>query len=236
MLVDDFNIEEFLNKGYYSGKNVELMENKYTFQRHFKNLLSLSETKENYYYVYGVNKPHGDGVPDLPPGSLKESQISERDKYVSKYNADVYQKWWIFDPGSDLTFSFKTYLRTQIEKFIHKIYPDLENNIYHNDSITLYENGDFSGFHADGQTPGRKCVILIYLSPEEWFNDGGGELVIRNKENILESVKPIDSNFCLLDCSKHDLEHGVSVVKNDFKRFTYVNFIYNKQEFEEQKK
>jgi hypothetical protein len=114
------DIQEFLSKGYYVGKVNELIDNGTLLKRYTKNLLDLSQTKENYVYVYGVNKPVGDGIPDLPPGSLKEHQVKERDEYVQKYNANVYQKWWIFDPNSDLTFSLKIFLQI----FIHNSYLD----------------------------------------------------------------------------------------------------------------
>lgn len=229
------DIEEFLSKGYYVGKVNELIDNGTLLKRYTKNLLDLSQTKENYVYVYGVNKPVGDGIPDLPPGSLKEHQVKERDEYVQKYNANVYQKWWIFDPNSDLTFSLKIFLQKYVEDLVTQIYPDLKNNIYHNDSITLYEEGDFCGYHADGKTPGRKCVILLYLTDESSYNDGGGELNIKKDGVILSSTLPTNLNYCLMDCSLHDLEHEVAKVKNGFKRYTYVNFIYNKTELEEEK-
>ena len=130
----------------------------------------------------------------------------------------------------------RNYFRKQIEKFIPNIYTDLKNNITHVDSLTFYKDGDFIENHVDGENMGRRCVILIYLSDETDYetdheNDGGGQLIIKtNDEEIY--IDPIKENFVILDFTKNNLQHAVSPVKNGFKRYTYVDFIYNKKEYD----
>jgi len=125
----------------------------------------------------------------------------------------------------------RTFLEKKVEAFVVKLYPELENNILHQNAFTIYENGDFIEPHIDGQDSSRKCVILIYLSYEKDYIDGGGELVIlENDKKVV--VSPINSNYALLDFSKNNPNHAVNEVKNDFVRYTYIDFIYNKKEFE----
>ena len=74
-------------------------------------------------------------------------------------------------------------------------------------------------------------MILIYLSDEKDYINGGGELVIE-ENNVRIEVKPINSYYAILDFSRNNPNHAVNPVKNDFRRFTYIDFIYNKQKFE----
>lgn len=220
---------ELQTKGYYVGQTSEIIDTMDLFKNHINNLKGISITKERYRYVYSVNKPFipHELIPDLKPGTLIESEIKERDEFVKKYDADVTQKWWILIDEDRVVNDLKFYLRDKIENFIFDLYPDLKDNIHHNDSITLYEEGDFNTTHVDGNSNGRRCVVLIYLSDEKDYNDGGGELVINNF-----SVTPLNYNYCIMDCQNHDLPHSINKIKNGFKRFTYVNFIYNKKDFE----
>lgn len=220
---------ELQTKGFYVGSIDEIIDDTDLFKNHINNLKNISLTKQHYRYIYSVNKPSipNMSIPDLKPGNLTEDEIKERDEFVEKYNADVIQKWWILLDENKTSNDLKIYLRKKIEKFIFDLYPDLINNIHHNDSITLYEEGDYMNTHVDGNSNGRKCVVLIYLTDEEEYHDGGGDLVVDGT-----IVKPLSYNFCIMDCLNHDLPHSVSKVKNGFKRFTYVNFIYNKTEFE----
>ena len=67
-------------------------------------------------------------------------------------------------------------------------------------------------FHRDGFNISRYCVILIYLSDEKNYNDGGGELVIE-ENGVREVIKPVKGNFCILDFTRNNPNHAVNVVK-----------------------
>jgi len=49
-------------------------------------------------------------------------------------------------------------------------------------------------------------------------------------------VKPIKGKFCILDFTRNNPNHSVEMVKNDFRRFTYINFFYNKIEWLDENK
>ena len=73
-------------------------------------------------------------------------------------------------------------------------------------------------------------MILIYLSYEKDYNDGGGQLIIEENK-IRTTVLPINDNFCVLDFTQNNPEHAVEAVKNNFRRFTFIDFIYEKDFF-----
>jgi Rps23 Pro-64 3,4-dihydroxylase Tpa1-like proline 4-hydroxylase len=124
----------------------------------------------------------------------------------------------------------KEYFEELSENFITKLYPDYLGNVSHVSNFTLYENGDFIQKHRDGKNEGRICVILIYLSHEKDYNDGGGQLIIEENK-IRTTVLPINDNFCVLDFTQNNPEHAVEAVKNNFRRFTFIDFIYEKDFF-----
>jgi Rps23 Pro-64 3,4-dihydroxylase Tpa1-like proline 4-hydroxylase len=127
----------------------------------------------------------------------------------------------------------KSYFREKIEKFISNIYPDLKDNTFHIDSLTLYTDGDFIENHADGENAGRRCVVLIYLSDSiDYKNEDGGKLILNINDEETYYIDPIKENFVILDFTKNNLNHSVSAVKNEFKRYTYIDFIYNKKDYE----
>ena len=95
------------------------------------------------------------------------------------------------------------------------------DNVAHGDNVTLYEDGDFSRMHKDGQNIGRHAVILIYFGDNH--NDSGGEFVFGTDDK----VAPVTGNFVMLDFTKNNPEHGVEIVKNGFKRITYIDFVAN---------
>jgi hypothetical protein len=59
---------------------------------------------------------------------------------------------------------------------------------------------------------------------------GGGKLIIDNGDTK-EEVLPIKYNFTILDFTENDINHSVEVVKNNFRRFTYIDFVYNESEY-----
>ena len=227
-----FIVNDFLNTSYYVGNTSEIFSDLNEFKYQISRLKKSSQDKTHYSYRYEYK------LPDKPGGhydvSIKEDKIEERRKYIEENNGKTVQKWWEVTSFDNNITSARNYFQQEVEKFMVKLYPELENNILHQDGFTIYENGDFIEPHTDGQDPARKCVILIYLSEENDYIDGGGELVIEENKHRIE-VKPIDTNYAILDFSRNNPNHAVNEVKNNFVRYTYIDFIYNKQMFENRK-
>lgn len=216
---------QLLEKGYYIGKVEEVIKDSITFQKMIDKLILLSEDKKlmyNYRHVIRMHPEFGERC------SIDE--IDARKKLVQDNNWTIAQQWYetVYTPENTEIFQF---FRNTVAEFVSTLYPELNStNIRFNDSFTLYEDGDFIENHNDGGynlNQGRLCVILIYLSDEKDYS-GGGKFILKDKE-MYEEILPIKGNFVVLDFTKHDLFHEVEEVKNNFRRFCYINFIYNKE-------
>jgi hypothetical protein len=226
-----FDILSYLEKGYYVGKNRDIVTDIDVFNSTVKSLQDISLVKEdNYVFVHSVNDVYVDGVKlnILKPGPLKPEDVPERLEYVKKYNADVFQRYWLFNESKgQILEKYKSYFRKIVESFLPTIYPELKDNFIHRDAITMFTKSDYQTSHRDGMNEGRKCVILIYLSdPSKYIS--GGELNVK-EDGLHVVIAPTSENFCLLDCTMHNLNHYVSEVVDDFQRLAYVNFVYTKE-------
>jgi hypothetical protein len=163
--------------------------------------------------------------PDVPFSSNR-SRLAELESIIKEKNLHLWQKWYRLSSGDHM---LKPFFRNTILKFVMDAYPEIspeKKNIFFNDSITLYEDGNFINPHSDGNdNKGRLCVVLMYLSKKgNWTEENGGEFLIGEK-NI--AVPPVRGTYIMLDFASHDLEHAVNMVKGAFKRFTYISFVYN---------
>jgi len=228
-------MNELFKNGYYVGKTSEIIDNFEVFYKNINELIDISNKDNIFKYRFDLFLEDVKLPEEVPGGigriHIDEEFISERSEYVIKNNIRVFQRWGETPLVLNQITGLKNYFRSIVESCLVKIYPDLENNFHHTDSFTLFKNGDFIIPHNDGENMGRRCVILIYLSHKEHYNEGGGELVI-NSKNFKEEVVPINENFCILDFSCNNSNHSVNLVKNDFKRYTYIDFVYNKNEME----
>jgi GDP-L-fucose synthase len=224
----EFNInnDKFFSEGYYIGKTEEIIDDSIEFDEIIKASRKDEVTKEDYLYRfdYRISSPE-----EQYEWKISLDKIAERDRYVKEKGFETIQRWYESIPGRKQ--EQLDYFRKIIESMMPSIYPDLKDNVAHNDNFTIYENGDFIELHADGKNYGRYCVVLIYLSSRDEYNDGGGKLIVGDK-----SVEPLKENFVILDFTKNNIDHAVEVVRNNFRRITYIDFVYNKQMIEEDKK
>jgi len=221
------SVNDFLKLGYYVGNTNELTTNKVEFFDKIDLLIKSSETKDIYKYRldYNIFGPH-----ENYKIHLTEDEIPLRDQYIIDNNRKVGQRWWESQGPSYTLDRLTEYFEGISENLIGKLYPEYIGNMAHVSNFTLYENGDFIEKHRDGKNEGRICVILIYLSYEKDYNDGGGQLIIEENK-IQTTVLPINDNFCVLDFTENNPEHEVNAVKNNFRRFTFIDFIYSKDIF-----
>jgi GDP-L-fucose synthase len=220
----EFLINDYLYDGYHIGKMTELISDMSEFSRLSNEFMVGADRNAEYF---GYRYEYNDGGLNLPyKKTIKNFEIAERTKLVQEKGYKEIQKWGEFFLGSEY-FPIMSFMRKNVEEYVSKIYPDLIDNFQHQDSITLYENGDFIEPHTDGMNHARYCVVLAYLSNPEDYNDGGGKLVLGCGDDVENYVEPTNLNFVLIDFTKSETMHAVEAVKNNFKRFTYIDFIYN---------
>ena len=216
--------------GYYWGNTNNMFLNIRKHNEMISHIKSLPVIKDNYKYVLDMRKENESDY-RYSDNQVELDEVSELQNYIDDNNKVIIQKWYVMSNNSKSITSIKDYFRKEIEKFITNIYTDLKDNIFHIDSLTLYKDGDFIENHADGKNMGRRCVILIYLSDENDYKNNGGQLILNTVDGEIY-IDPIKENFVILDFTKNNLEHSVSPVKNEFKRYTYIDFIYNKKEYD----
>ena len=216
--------EQLLNEGYYVGKITEIVDNVEELNYFSDMLIKMSADKSKYYtYRHNVDQ----GFLGLE-STLELWQISERKKFVEDNNLTVFQQWYESSKASGDILPSLHFFRNLASEIAFKNYSELNRtNIHHVESFTIFENGDFIKQHSDGANEGRLCVVLIYISPAELYNNGGGKLII-HKNQTHETVDPIRGNYVMLDFTKNNISHSVEVVKNNFSRFCYIDFVYNK--------
>jgi GDP-L-fucose synthase len=226
----DLNVRNFLtNGGFYVGKIDNLILNHNEHENIILDIRKTCETKEYFGYRYDYNLPDS-FKGDLPNKKLHytKEESNELEKLVRDSNGREIQKWWETHKYDDNLSNGKRYFQNLIEGFIFDIYPDLKDNILHQDAFTIYEEGDHITPHNDGENSARYCVVLIYLSDEKDYNNNGGKLVINESGQTLE-ILPIKNNFSMLDFTLNNPDHSVSPVTGNFRRITYVDFIHNKK-------
>jgi GDP-L-fucose synthase len=232
----NFNVREFLtNGGYYFGKIEELIPDMEKFKEILNGIKESTKDNSNFSYRFDYKLIAEKNQIDSWEKKLHytSDEISGLENYIKEKEGLEVQRWWESKHFNDDLQKGRDYLRFVIEDYIGKIYPILRGNYNHQDAYTIYENGDHITPHNDGENRKRYCVILIYLSDENDYNNGGGELRI-NENNEVNYVKPTLGNFALLDFTLNNPDHSVEKVKNDFRRLTYIDFVHDKKLVEEE--
>jgi hypothetical protein len=89
-------------------------------------------------------------------------------------------------------------------------------------TIAMYEKGDKQPPHFDAGSEKTLYGIIVYLTPEEdWNEEMGGEFFINHTE---EKVAPVFGNYVLLDFVDNLIEHQVLELLGDYKRYTLISF------------
>ena len=221
--------DELLKKGVFVGDLNDFIseEDISHLKKSHSDVYKIAEEERDQYFTYRHNYEPPNGEPQTYDNKLKISEIAERDKFCKENNLLVWQRWMessIPNGGKEITgIPFEITL-----KIAKQFYPEFSDKLDHSiakGNISLFEDGDFICNHRDGKNEGRVCGILIYLTPESEYDNGGGELILKTSEDKEITVVPTLGKFCVLDFTIHNIEHGVNPVRNGFKRFTYINFI-----------
>jgi len=213
--------KSFTEKGYYYGHVSEIFSDMSIFYNFVELAKKLTATKSNdkCYYINDIVGGHG-----VYNREVQVDEYDQRRQLIKDLSLTVDQQWWNYSLQATIDPDTYFLFRNEISKYMVSIYNQVGltmDNIAHGDNVTLYEYGDFSNMHQDGQNIGRHAVILIYFG--ENHNNGGGEFVFGTDDKIA----PVTGNFVMLDFTKNNPPHGVEIVKNGFKRITYIDFVAN---------
>jgi GDP-L-fucose synthase len=212
--------------GFYVGHINEIVRTeRHEFEDAIKIIKQLATNERENYFNYRYSIVGESEYPDL----IKISEIEKRKQQVEENNLGVIQKWYEMLSVIEIPTLYPYFVKL-IESFISKPYPEIDidkKNMYCHASFALYEDGDFIEEHRDGDNPGRLCAVFIYLSDSKDYNDGGGKLIITKNDGTKIEILPVRGNYVILDFTTHNLIHKVEPVKNGFKRYSYLGFIYN---------
>jgi hypothetical protein len=215
--------ESLLTNGYYIGNLNEIVTDMQEFDSYIVRIKkTFTDCIEDNYIYRNVIQMH-------PEYSMfvELKDLDERREIIKKNNYSIGQQWYESVSSTAELLNCKYYFQDIVKNFITIPYPSLNrttNNIRYNDSFTVFTPGDFIENHIDGQDLARLCVVLIYLSDPNDYNDGGGEFVLPDN-NI--TLLPLKGKYVILDFTKNNVRHAVNVVKNNFLRYSYIGFIYN---------
>jgi hypothetical protein len=214
------NVDSYLYNGYHFGNVREIFQDMSIFYNFAKAAKKLTENKsaDQCFYINDIA-----GQNNIYSREVPIDKLVDRRQLIKNNNFTVDQQWWNYDLFGGIDFKTLTAFRTEISRYMISIYNSnglTMENIAHGDNITVYEDGDFSKIHQDGQNIGRYAAILIYFG--ENYNNGGGEFMIG-----ADKILPVIGNFVVLDFTKNNIQHGVRVIKNGFKRITYLDFVAN---------
>jgi hypothetical protein len=217
--------QSLIKNGFYIGNISDIFPDMDAFNKAADTAIESSKNKESNgsFYMSCIGGPEGNAY----PVKVQFPEIQERQKIIEENNFHVDQQWWDLDTTSipDVI----SYFNQNIENFVSELYPEVskdKHNFHHQKMLTLYEPGDYTKSHSDGNNPGRLCVFLIYLSKAEDYNDGAGKLII-NDDGVSEEVLPLRGNYAILDFKNHNIRHEVETIKNNFLRYAYVDFVSN---------
>lgn len=213
--------QSFITNGYYYGHVSEIFSDMSIFYNFAEQAKKLTATKsaDKCYYINDIVSQH-----DTYHREISVDELDHRQQLIKNNTLTVDQQWWNYSLQGTVEPDTYFLFRNEISKYMVSIYNQVGltmDNVAHGDNITLYEDGDFSRMHKDGQNIGRYAVILIYFGEDH--NNSGGEFVFGTNDKIA----PVIGNFVMLDFTKNNLPHGVEIVKNGFRRITYIDFVAN---------
>jgi hypothetical protein len=221
--------EKFHRDGYgvYNLEDLLLPEDIVKFNKLSDDAQQVPITDENYHYTLSVKGFHND--PNWPFKVLASDRES-RLKMIAESGFHDTQRW--HESTNDRK-DLKKEFQQVVYKFIRNFYPEVNktfSNVHHQDAVTVYLDGDHTEVHRDGQNQGRLCAILMYLTPEEEYNNSGDLIIIGDEQtadNVSVPVKPVRGKVAILDFINHNPFHGVLPVKPDFIRHCYLTFVWN---------
>lgn len=223
--MSEFDRDEFFRTGVFIGDSKILFKNQRVFNENAEKVRRVDINKESYKYRQQITNSNFEYLPH----TVNIDEIEDRQKLIDENGLHVFQQWYESNPAYPEFGELYRYFVNKVKKFVVNIYPELQDNIHVAYQFSIYENGDFLDLHNDSKVAGRKCGIIQYLSEKDDYpEDGGGVFYTQTDENPV-SVYPFKENFVMLDFTKNEPLHGVTMVKNGFRRFAFLCFVFDEK-------
>ena len=214
------DVQEYLKSGYYVGNVSELTMDLTYFTDQVKQMRAIVAGSNMTWALIQSVLHHPEYNFSTP-----SSDATARKQLIIDSGYTVTQQWSLLENKIDTN-----YFDNLLYEFGYKIYPQLTPECtYGFVQITSYKAGDLIEYHTDGQNPGRFFAGLIYLSDP--YENGGGEIDIWETPYTIQdpdiTVSPHYGTFVLIDFTKNNPGHAVRIVKDNFHRLCYLNFVSN---------
>lgn len=210
----DFDLKDF-NEDFYN----QFLEIKYknSDKNYLDNFICI---RFDYHSdVYNNHSQNREIVENFEQANKRVQEI------LKEYDYEYIAQLWL---QSQSTPNFNHIYYSILEHF----YGQTEKDVKFGLQWTCYSENCFLKDHNDGQGDEYQntCAILIYLN-EEWEEEWGGNLVLRNTKNANDrnkttqyKVVPKFGKVAIIDLATFDTAHAVEDVIGDHKRCTLLGF------------
>jgi Rps23 Pro-64 3,4-dihydroxylase Tpa1-like proline 4-hydroxylase len=159
-----------------------------------------------------------------------EEATIKKEEILKNYDYEHINQIWLISETIPNEKINKVTFQNIFYDILEYFYKETENETKISQQWTCYSEGCFLKDHNDGQGHEYQntCAILIYLN-EEWDENWGGNLVLRNTKNqkddvVVYKVIPTFAKVAIIDLKTFDTSHEVELVNGKHNRCTLLAF------------
>lgn len=235
--MDIITAKEHLHReGYCEFQLKDFDENAYNL------LLSLKFKQGDYEYLENFKNIRFDCIGDDLDETHRINKLYEsyeavneiKNLFLKKYDIERIHQIWLnsfYQPPNinDVSIIYQNILK--------HFYSNKIEDVFFGFQWTCYSEGCFLKDHNDGQGIEYQniCAILIYLN-EEWNEEWGGNLILRNTKNAYDNDKQIKykvvpefGKVAIIDLAVFDTAHAVDTIIGDHNRCTLLAFVTDRE-------
>jgi Rps23 Pro-64 3,4-dihydroxylase Tpa1-like proline 4-hydroxylase len=159
-----------------------------------------------------------------------KNAIIEKNNLIKKYDENKIAQIWL--QSEMIPFSDNSIIKQTYYQIIKHFYNQTEDDVNCALQWTCYSEGCYLKDHNDGQGDEYQntCAVLIYLN-EEWEEDWGGSLILRNTKNTHSidketkyKIAPKFGKVAIIDLQTFDTSHAVEKIIGEHNRCTLLAF------------
>jgi Rps23 Pro-64 3,4-dihydroxylase Tpa1-like proline 4-hydroxylase len=157
-----------------------------------------------------------------------KNAIIEKNNLIKKYDENKIAQIWL--QSEMIPFSDNSIIKQTYYQIIKHFYNQTEDDVNCALQWTCYSEGCYLKDHNDGQGNEYQntCAVLIYLN-EEWEEDWGGSLILRNTKNTHSidketkyKIAPKFGKVAIIDLQTFDTSHAVEKINYFNEKFIHI--------------